>query len=227
MKVVILAAGSGIRMRSRTSDTPKPLLKVAGKTLIEHTIDSLPDEVDQIIVVIGYLGGQIKKFLGKNFNGRKVNYIWQIKQLGTGHALSICRDLLYDGKFLVLYSDDIHDKGDIANLIKMDLGVLVKEVDDPRSFGVVELDDKKRVISLEEKPHNPKSNIVLTGPAVLDWRIFNYDQQKIAKGREYYITDMLGDMIKECSVFAEFASSWIPIGCPDDITNAEKILGKK
>jgi len=226
MKAVILAAGEGVRMRPLTLNTPKPLLKVAGKPLIEHVIDVLPEDVSEIIIVIGYLGHQIKKFLGRNFNGRKINYIWQINQLGTGHALSICRDILYEGKFILLYSDDIHSKGDIANLAKMDLGVLVKKVDDPKNFGVVMLDKNNRVIDIEEKPSNPKSNIVLTGPAVFDWRIFHYNRPKISKGREYYFTDILGEMIREQVVLAKYSSKWIPIVSPEDIILAEKELDK-
>ena len=77
MKAVILAAGEGVRMRPLTLRTPKPLLQVAGRPLLEHIIYALPKDINELIVVIGYLGDQIKNFLGNEYHGLKIQYIWQ------------------------------------------------------------------------------------------------------------------------------------------------------
>ena len=81
MKAIIIAAGRGKRMQSLTSTAPKPMLLVAGKPLIEHIISSLPDQVDELFIIIGYLGDQIKNFCGDNFYGRSVTYIEQERPL--------------------------------------------------------------------------------------------------------------------------------------------------
>src|SRR3989338_11252442 len=107
MKCVILAAGEGIRMRPLTLEKPKPLLAINGKPLIEHVIENLPKEIDELVVVIGYKGEQIKDFLGKKFHGLKVKYVWQKEKLGTGHALRLCREHLGSDNFLMLFADDI------------------------------------------------------------------------------------------------------------------------
>jgi len=94
MKAVILAAGEGIRMRPLTINTPKPLLKIIGKPILEHIIDSFPNEIDEIIIVVGYLKDQIKNYFGSNWKSRKINYIFQKDKKGTAHALWLCRPLL-------------------------------------------------------------------------------------------------------------------------------------
>ncbi|MEK7647394.1 MAG: nucleotidyltransferase family protein [Patescibacteria group bacterium] len=226
MKAVILAAGEGIRMLPLTRDTPKPLLKVCGKTLIEHAIDALPPEVDELILVVGYLGDKIQDFLGNNFQGKKINYIRQKEKLGTAHALALCRSFLGEDKFMMLYADDIHGKEGLCRLASRDLAISIKEVEDPRPFGVVTMDEAHKIIDIEEKPENPKSHMVSTGPMVLDGRIFEYEAEK-SKSGEYYLTSAISKMIKDHAFFGEISSEWIPVGCPEDLVRAEKILSEK
>lgn len=75
MRAVILAAGEGKRMRPLTEKIPKPMLQVLGRPLLEHIFDSLPDAVDEVILGIGYLGGQIKAHFGSSFGGCKIRYV--------------------------------------------------------------------------------------------------------------------------------------------------------
>lgn len=112
MQAVILAAGVGIRMRPLTETVPKPLLKVAGKPLIEYTLAALPNEIDEVIIVIGYLGEQIIKHFGESFDGKKIRYVKQKNLEGTARALFEAREFITD-RFLVLMSDDIYSKNDI------------------------------------------------------------------------------------------------------------------
>src|SRR3989338_8673122 len=101
MQAVILAAWLGTRMGQLTKDTPKPLLKIADKTLLEHNLTALPDEIDEVVLVVGYLDDQIRNFVGKKFLGKKITYVHQEKLRGTGHALSMCKGVVRD-RFLVL-----------------------------------------------------------------------------------------------------------------------------
>jgi len=108
---IILAAGKSTRTYPLTITKPKPLLKVFGKTIIEHTLKQLDDLVDDVIIVIGYLGEQIKKKIGNSFGKLNISYIVQEEQDGTGSALFKCKDKL-SGKFLVLNGDDFYSKKD-------------------------------------------------------------------------------------------------------------------
>ena len=213
-------------MRPLTLEKPKPLLTVNGKPLIEHIIDNLPKEIDELIVVVGYKGEQIWEFLGENFNGLKVQYVWQKEKLGTGHALKLCQPMLGDGKFMMLFADDIHGREGLERLLNHDRAILTAEVDDPRRFGVVHADAKGKIIDFEEKPENPKSKIVSTGAMTLDGRIFKYEPSLHQNG-EYYLTTMIEQMLKEHEVFAVPSSSWIPTATPEDLKRAEEILNSQ
>lgn len=210
-------------MRPLTLEKPKPLLEVCGKPLIEHIIGNLPQEIDELIVVIGHKGEQIKKFLGENFNGLKINYVWQKEKLGTGHALKLCRSLLGREKFLMLFADDIHGKEGLEQLLRRDRAILVSEVDDPRRFGVISVDENSKIIDFEEKPENPKSNLVSTGAMVLDENIFKYKPALHPNG-EYYLTTMIEQMLREHEIFAVRSSLWISTAVPEDLKKAEEIL---
>jgi len=117
MKAVILAGGRGSRFGSLTLQIPKPLVKVTGKPLIEHTLESLPSVVTEIIVVVGYLGTKIISWLGNEYQGRNIKYIHQEKA-GTGGALLAAKnDLVKEDYFLVLGSDDMFGEEELPKLI--------------------------------------------------------------------------------------------------------------
>jgi len=216
MKAVIPSAGEGIRLRPLTLDTPKQLLELHGKPILEHIFDSLPDEIDEIILVVGYLGDKIIKHFGDNFRGRKIKYAWQKQKRGTWDALLSARKHIGKGKFLMLYGDDIIDKKSIKKLLKHELAVLAKEVPDPRRFGVVVKDKKGRLLELVEKPENPKSKLALTGVKILDERIFLYPAAKHKNG-EFYITDSVSKLAKDHAVIVEEADTWLSIATPEEL----------
>lgn len=225
MKCVILAAGEGIRMRPLTLENPKPLLKVAGKPLLEHIVSNLPDEIDELVLVVGYLGEKIREFCGERFLGRKVNYVWQEKKLGTGHALKLCEPHLGDGKFLMLYADDLHSREGLKKCLEHDRALMVAEHNEPRRFGVVSVDENGVVTKVVEKPENPESNLVSTGAMVLDGKIFDYEPDIHPNG-EYYLTSMFDKMIKDYEVMAVKANGWFPIATPEDLVAAEYFMRK-
>jgi len=221
MKAVILAAGQGIRMRPLTLTRPKPLLDLAGKPLLERIVSALPLQIDELILVIGYKGNQIKKFLGKNYRGRKIIYVWQKEMLGTGHALKLCQSHLDSERFLLLYADDIHGARGLKNVLRYNLALMVAESKNPSRFGVVLINKEGKITSIQEKPKVPKSNLVFTGAGVLDNKIFNYSTQQSSTG-EYYLTEMINQLIQKNDVFAQLSSSWVPIGNPEELKRAIK-----
>lgn len=213
-------------MRPLTNNRPKPMVEVLGRPLLHHILDILPGEIDEVILVVGYKGEQIKNYFGDKFGRFKIQYIYQPEKLGTAHGLWLCRDSLGDSRFLMLYADDLQSKKDIENCLKHPLSILVKEVEDPRRFGVIIADEDGRVLDLIEKPEFPISKLASTGVKVLDSRIFNYPARKHENG-EYYITDSLARLAKDHEIKIVHASFWLPIGYPEDIKKAEEELKKR
>lgn len=225
MQCVILAAGKGTRLRPLTENTPKPLVKVMGKTLLDHIVESLPSAVDKIIIVTGYLGDQIKDYCGKEFHGKEVVYVNQEEQKGTAHALWLCKDhLMGQGRFLFMFADDLHGPQDIARATSFSRSMLTLTTNSPEKFGIVVRHPDGTLAEMIEKPDHPPSNLASTGVMVLDDNIFKFDPfAKETKG-EYYLTDVIAEYSKEYPIAVVEQSLWIPIGYPEDIEKAEEIL---
>ena len=224
MQCVILAAGKGTRLRPLTDNCPKPLVKVAGKTLLDHIVGSLPSAVDEIILVTGYLEEQIKNHCGSEFHGKKVTYVHQEEQKGTGHALWLCKDFL-KGRFLFMFADDLHGANDIARATSYTRSMLTLTTNTPERFGIVVRHPDGTLAEFIEKPEHPPSNLASTGVMVLDDNIFKYALQKETNG-EYYVTDIISEYSKDYPIAVVEQQLWIPIGYPEDIEKAEKILAK-
>ena len=225
MQCVILAAGKGTRLRPLTENCPKPLIHVSGKPLLDHIIESLPSAIDEIIIVVGYLGEMIKAYYGSEYRGKKVSYVTQEVQDGTARALWLCKDMLR-GRFLFMFADDLHGKEDIARVTSYSRGMLAKTSETPERFGVVVRNPDGTLSEIVEKPTHPPSNLVSTGVMVLDTNIFTYEPQNAVNG-EYYLTEVLERYAKEYPVAVVEEDFWIPIGYPSDITRAETILSMR
>ncbi len=223
MQCVILAAGKGTRLRPLTEHTPKPLVKVAGKPLLEHIVEALPSSVDEIILVTGYLEQQIKDYCGSEFHGKKVTYVTQVEQKGTAHALWLCKDLL-KGRFLFMFADDLHGPNDIARATSYVRSMLTLTTNTPEKFGIVVRHPDGTLAQIIEKPEHPPSNLASTGVMVLDDNIFKYDPYAKETKGEYYLTDVIQEYAKEYPIAVVEQSLWIPIGYPEDIAKAEEIL---
>ena len=222
MQAIILAAGEGKRMRPLTLTRPKPLIEVAGKPIIEHVMDVLPSEIDEIIIVTGYKGEMLREHIGDSYGGRPVRYVHQWMPAGTAHALSIARPFI-NGKFMFLNADDILGKEALVEAIKHPLAILVATHDRPETMGVIEKREDGTLHAIEEKPENPKSNLVNTGTMVLDERLFDFDAPRHSSG-EYYMTDPVSLLAKEHPVMVIEQPIWIPVGYPEDIEKAEARL---
>lgn len=222
MQCVILAAGKGTRLRPLTENTPKPLVKVAGKTLLDHIVGSLPSAVGELIIVTGYLEDQIKEHCGEEFHGRKVTYVTQTEQKGTGHALWLCKEHL-KGRFLFMFADDLHGANDIARATSYTRSMLTLTTDKPERFGIVVRHPDGTLGEMIEKPEHPPSNLASTGVMVLDENIFKFDL-KVEKDGELYLTDVISEYAKEYPIAVVEQSVWIPIGYPEDVEKAERVL---
>ena len=219
MQAVILAAGKGKRLLPLTAELPKPLISVLGKPILEHVLEALPEDVDEVFIVIGYKGDLISSHFGDNHGVRRLRYIKQENHTGTAGALELVRPYLR-GKFLLMCGDDIQGRESLQEAIQYPLALIVAPHDNPSKFGVIEVCPNGTLLGIEEKPTMPKSNLVSTGSMVLDERIFSYEPKKQDNG-EYYVTDQLAALAREASIQVITQTMWIPIGYPEDIPKAE------
>src|SRR6185369_3065769 len=118
MKAIILAAGRGTRLLPLTQHTPKPLIKINGTPIIDRIFKALPDEIDEVIIVVGHLKEKIISHIGNNFLQHPVQYANQTEVSGTFGALLSAKPLINPGeRFLILNGDDIHDKAELEKYL--------------------------------------------------------------------------------------------------------------
>lgn len=223
MQVVILAAGKGSRLKHLTQHTPKPLVQVGGRPLLEHTLERLPENTSEIILVVGYLGQKIQDHFGDAYNDIPIRYVWQQEQNGPGSALQLCSDCITDD-FMVMYSDDIVDAHSLARLAQEDSGILAIEHDKPHAFGVIEHDSDMQLVDVEEKPENPKTNIVSVGPCKFPRTVLDYTLDPHPVTGEYYVIDFARLHIPHGGVTVVLADEWLTVSSPEDVNRVGAIL---
>ena len=224
MQAVILGAGKGVRMRPLTLATPKPLLKVAGRTLLDYTFDALPDEVDEVIMVIGYLSEQIRAYLGDNFRRRRIRYVVQEKLEGTAKALWEAKPLLHS-KFLVLMADDIYTKEDIEKCLAHEQAILVLKNPIAGPGGRIILNEKGELQDVKEERDVPKGTLVVIGAYLLTPNIFDYEPVKLTdREGEWGLPQTISAMARDCAVAVVEATRWQKITAPVDLSAAESAL---
>ena len=176
MQAVILAAGKSTRTYPLTLAKPKPLLKVANKTILEYNLGAVKDIVDGILIVVGYKKNMLKKFVLKTYPKLKIKFIEQKKQLGTGHAVSILKNYIKN-KFILLMGDNIYSKKDIDKIAKHKYSVLVTKVKNPELFGVV-IEKNNILVDIIEKPKKFISDLISCALFSLDRNIFNFLEKR-------------------------------------------------
>ncbi|KAB1140382.1 glucose-1-phosphate thymidylyltransferase [Streptomyces luteolifulvus] len=170
MKALVLSGGAGTRLRPITHTSAKQLVPVANKPVLFYGLESIAAAgITEVGVIVGDTAAEIEEAVGDGSAfGLKVTYIPQERPLGLAHAVLIARDWLGDDDF-VMYLGDNFIVGGISGLVdefrrnRPDAQILLTRVQDPRSFGVAELDEGGQVVSLEEKPEHPKSDLALVG----------------------------------------------------------------
>ncbi len=216
-------------MGDLTNDSPKPMLRVNGKPILEYTLDNLPEEISEIIFVIGYKGDLIKSYFGDEWKGRKIKYVVQENLNGNAGALHCAKKFLED-KFMVLYGDDLYHRSDLEKLVNNDsLVVLAKEVDNPGHLGALVIDNNGYLLEIIENPTENYGNLVNTGAYLLNKKFFDYQlvkkSTKISE-REFGLPQTLATMAKDYKIKVEKAEFWQPVGYPEDILKAEKIISQ-
>jgi len=233
MKAVLLAAGEGVRLLPLTSTRPKHLIKVGGKPILQFCLEAVKNAgINEAIIVTHYMGDAICQYFGAGEKlGLHISYVEQKAVLGTGNAAAAAEPHVDDG-FVLVYGDLLFGIGVVKDVLRLfEQGktaavVGVVPVDNPESFGIIELDKKKRVKRIVEKPAAGKapSNLANTGVYVFSHEVFDKIRQTKATARgEWELTDAVTLLAKEDKIVlaAELSKDdWLDVGRPWDLLDA-------
>lgn len=216
-----MAAGLGTRLRPLTDAIPKPLLKVGGRSIIDHTLDALPVQVEEIIIVVGYLKEQIIAHVGDVHEGRDVIYVVQEELKGTGHALHACRELLGREPFLALNGDDLYAAVDLDALAAASPAILVAEPPAGATrFSACVLREDGTLAAIKENAKGPTN----AGAYALTSAFFAYPLVPIKDGAEFGLPHTVAVMADDVTVRTVRATRWTPIGTREELATAEQLM---
>lgn len=211
MDAVILAAGKGTRLRPHTETTPKPLLDVQGRPILDWIIGALPP-VDRLVVVVNYLAEQIETYLAKQPHVRNWTTVRQAEPRGTGDALMSCKGAVASDRVMVLNGDDLIGRADLARLAAVPMGILAHPVDAPGSFGILFRHPDGTLAEVVEKPKGlPAPQLANIGAYLFPRRVFDLTLPLSPRG-EYEITDAVSQLAAAGGFRVVEAKYWLPIG---------------
>jgi dTDP-glucose pyrophosphorylase len=222
LDAVILAAGLGTRLRPHTLHTPKPLLPVRGRPILDWSLGALPTEVDRVIVVVHYLAEQVVAYLQEQRHFAQWVTVTQNPPRGTGDALLCCREHLRSERFFVLNGDDLYGADDLARLAACPAGLLVHPVDDPKKYGIAFLRTDGSLEKLVEKPNLEGRQPANTGAYLFTQRAFENKLELSPRG-EYEITDFVTYLAGLGLMRAVEARVWLPIGTQEAWDHAQTL----
>jgi NDP-sugar pyrophosphorylase family protein len=226
MDAIILAGGKGTRMQPLTASTPKPLLRVQGRPILEWSLLSLPKAVDHVMVVVNYLKEQVEDYMAhQSIIGAYTLVEQQPKPLGTGHAVQCCQPYLRSQEFMVINGDDLYDSASLQYLASQPIAILGASRDNASKWGVLVVGDNQKLSRIHEKP--PEGTyadpvLVNAGAYKFDSRIFDYELPLSLRG-EYEITDYMTYLAANAEVNIISGQFWNPIGTPQDLENAQTL----
>ena len=235
MKALVLAAGKGTRLKPLTNTLPKHLLPVGNKPVLYHALDYIAEAgINDIgIVVSPDSGPYIEEAIGTASQWRgRITFIPQPQPLGLAHAVKVAEGFLDDSPFLMVLGDNLIQGGlrtfvDEFAASNSDASILLKEVPDPRAFGVAELDPSGRVVRLVEKPKEPKSNLAIIGFYLFTARIHEAVAKISPSWRgELEITDAIQKLLDMGGQISSHVLQgwWLDIGSNDGLIEANRIV---
>jgi len=235
MKAIIPVAGAGTKLRPHTYTQPKALIPLAGKTILSFIVDQLAEAgITEFIFIIGYLGDKIQDYTREHYPHLTCHFVVQNDREGLGQAIYLTKSVVANDEIFIVLGDTICEF-DVRAVLDDEHSLLgVKRVDDPRNFGVAELDEESNIIRLVEKPHIPKSNMALVGLYKIRESEFlfacleNNLREGIKSYNEYNLTDALECMIKHGAKFKSFkVQNWFDCGRKETLLESNATLMKK
>ena len=235
MKAIIPVAGAGAKLRPHTYTQPKALIPIAGKTILCFIVDQLREAgIKEFIFIVGYLGEKIQDYVENVYPDLTCHFVYQNQRQGTGHAIELTRSLVGNDEVFVALGDTICEY-DVKEMVNSPYSMLgVKKVDDPRRFGVAEINALGFIEHVVEKPSIPKSNMALVGLYKIKETEFLYAclhhlfVEDIKTYGEYNLTDALDCMIQRGAKFKAFkVKNWFDCGKKESLLESNATLLKK
>lgn len=221
IKGIVLAGGLGTRLSPLTKNDNKHLLPVYTRRMIEYPILTLVNAgIKDIILITG--GQRPGAFLelfknGSEYGIDRLYYTYQVGNKGIADALKLAEPFIDSGETCVVILGDNYFENGIKDKLclwdKTGCNILLKEVDHPWDFGVAELDQQGNILSIEEKPTTPKSNLAIVGCYMFDYNIWNYiDNIKLSARGELEITDVIKQYPIEKRSYSLYKGYWSDMG---------------
>ncbi len=235
MKAIIPVAGAGTKLRPHTYTQPKALIPLAGKTILSINIDQMHEGgINDFVFIVGYLGEKIQDYVNNKYPQLNCHFVHQNVRQGTGHAINLTKQIIGDDEVFIALGDTICEY-DIKEVLNSPYSMLgVKKVDDPRNFGVAEIDETGFIGRVVEKPSIPKSNMALVGLYKVKETPFlfncleNIITNDIKSYNEFNLTDALECMIQSGAKFKSFkVQNWFDCGKKETLLQSNAILLKK
>ncbi|HEX2028318.1 MAG TPA: glucose-1-phosphate thymidylyltransferase [Nitriliruptorales bacterium] len=234
MKALVLAGGSGTRLRPITHTSAKQLVPVANKPILFYGLEAIRDAgITDVGIIVGDTRAEIEAAVGDGSRfGVTSRYIQQDAPLGLAHAVLTASDYLGDDDFVMFLGDNLIEGG-IRHLVEdfeshgPDAQILLKQVHDPERFGVAELDDQGQVVRLVEKPAVPPSDLALVGVYLFTSAILGAARRIRPSSRgELEITDAIQQLIDDgCKVRSSLLTGWwLDTGKKDELLEANRIV---
>lgn len=235
MKAIIPVAGAGTKLRPHTYTQPKALIPLAGKTVLSIIVDPLKDAgINEYIFIVGYLGEKIQDYVKAVYPDITAHFVFQNDRQGIGHAIRLAKNIVDGDEVMIVLGDTVCDYN-VKEVLDSETSMLgLRKVDDPRDFGVAEIDSEGLISHVVEKPHIPKSNMALVGiykvkESDLMFQCLEVNiRQGLKTHGEYSITDALDCMIKKGASFKAFkVDSWFDCGKRETLLESNATLLKK
>ena len=237
LKGVVLAGGLGKRLRPLTKITNKHLLPIFHQPMIYFPIQTLVEAGirDILVVTGGNHAGEFLRLLGNGhiFGLKHIDYTYQEGEGGIAEALGLAEDFAEGKKIVVILGDNIIEKSIKAYVEKFraqkeGARLLIKEVEDPERFGVVELKGQ-RIVSIKEKPQEPKTNFVVTGIYMYDARVFDIVRTlKPSARNELEITDVNNAYLAQGQLYYDILDGWwTDAGTFESLLRANNLVAEK
>lgn len=235
MKGVLLAGGTGSRLRPITYTMPKQMIQIANRPVLEYALADIREAgIKEVAIVLGETGREeIKDYFGDGSEfGVDITYIYQGRPLGLGHAVGCARDFVGDEPFVVYLGDDLVQNS-IAEFVDDFDGdeyagaIAVQRVDEPSRYGIVNTDSEGDIIGVIEKPNEPPTNLAGVGIFILTPSIFDKIELIEPSWRnEIELSDAEQRLLDEGKKFDayEIDGWWRDVGTPEDVLDANRLM---